>query len=200
MMTNTDPSGISKRAALIGFCIAFVTGLVSSKWMLPESNTPPSIPAVLLNFTAPIAINIDYRPTLKSYEGTTRVSGTAYYKFTNTTDRPMQISFPPHRVFGFSVSSVSPNAEMPKFAMKRSNIMIPAKDSVTFENEEDSVFIGNIRSFLKGGPGWIGFVFESPKDCAADSNFCVGTVFPQYTVFPTDLRTQSAEPLKLVVE
>ena len=77
-------------------------GVVVGWIMKPAPSTFPSVFMPILEASAPVAITIDFRPVVTTEERVlTRMSGTARYTFTNSTESPINVSFPPTRVFGF---------------------------------------------------------------------------------------------------
>ncbi len=160
-------------------------GVVVGWIMKPAPSTFPSVFMPILEASAPVAITIDFRPVVTTEEQVvTRMSGTAHYTFTNLTESPINVSFPPTRVFGFSLNSHNPSEVIPEFAAEKRIVTIPGGESVQFEDEHGKQFLGDPRVFLRGGPGWIGFVFNQPDQRATDVPFCTGTVFSTYTVHP----------------
>lgn len=187
-MTEITPSRRCSIGVMALFSlIAFLIGAYVRHRFPPESL--PGIPHVLFRETVPVAIDIEYRPNLSYRDGCAQASGIARYKFTNLTDAPIHVSFPPHRVFGIQSHCYTPDWPVPSFAVNKRHVAIPSNGSVTFESLEEKQFIGDIRHFLEGGPGWIGFVFSTPGDSTGNESFCVGTVIPQYRVIPVESKS-----------
>jgi len=135
----------------------------------------------LLYSITPVTVDIRYRPK-RVIDGATQLSGPARFTFTNTAGHPIQLAFPPQRVFQIRRNQYSEDAILPEFAAAKRIVMIPAKESVTFESGVGMTFFPDAESFLRGGLGWIGFVFERPSADEATGEFFVGTVFPRYSV------------------
>ncbi len=172
-----------KRVAAV-MAILFL-GMVVGWIMKPAPSTFPSVFMPILKASAPVAIAINFRPVVTTEEQVvTRMSGTAHYTFTNLTESAINVSFPPTRVFGYSSGSHTPSEVIPEFAAEERIVTIPGGESVHFEDEHGMQFLGDPRVFLRGGPGWIGFVFEQPDQGATEVPFCTGTVFSTYTVHP----------------
>lgn len=171
-----------KTMSVIPAMLFFIAGVLSSPAILPVSSPPPSVPAILLQHTAPVALDIEYHPTITPRSGLTELSGKAVFIFRNQTDQPIQIAFPPTRVFRITAESVSREADVPVFARTKRIVDIPANGSVSFEDNVGMILVGKISKFLHGGVGWMGFVFEHPREQPEQQNFCVGTVFSQYSV------------------
>ncbi len=160
-------------------------GVVVGWIMKPAPSMFPGVFMPILEASAPVAITIDFRPVVTTEEHVvTRMSGAIHYTFTNLTESPINVAFPPTRVFGFYSNVYTPSELIPDFAMDERIVTIPGGESIHFEDEHGKQFIGDPRVFLRGGPGWMGFVFNQPDKRATDVPFCTGTVFSTYTVHP----------------
>ncbi|MEX0727321.1 MAG: hypothetical protein WEB58_08700 [Planctomycetaceae bacterium] len=171
--------------ALVALCCGISLGQYSTKrsqnWLIPFWN---------VQLTAPVVCEIVFRPEIKYPEGTNQVavfSGPAEFIFTNYSDKPVKMAFPPIRSFNFSATSFSHDATLPEFAQEQKTYELAAGDSIRFEADHGATVIGNDpQSYLKGGPGYIGFVFSRPADAAADDNYLVGTILPWCSTYAQD--------------
>lgn len=189
-------SRLSRWAVLLAACL--VTGLVTFR--LTYRPTPlPSVPLWFVQASVPVAITIAYRPSIQhvptSGIDVTTMEGPATFTFTNLAKANIKIAFPPSRVFGFSEHFFSSAADVPEFARQSRVVEIPAGESIEFEITKGATFFGDDSYFLKGGPGFVGFVFSRPSDATSDDGFCVGTVLPSYSVLPqgTEVTSQTID-------
>lgn len=143
----------------------------------------PEVPFHFIQSTAPVAVSIEYRPQIREpLKGFTDLSGVATYKFTNLTNEPVRLSFPPVRVFGFSVGRLG-HDDVPPFMAEKRIVTIPAGQTVEFDDDRSMTLTdAGLKEFLRGGPGWSGFVFEKPVEAVDAANYCSGTLFASYSV------------------
>ncbi len=194
-MTLPSNRRLPPTKTLLFAVVIFVCGAMTPnilRGLIPANSGWENATASLLHYMAPIEVDIVFHPTKLSTPVAewNDVVGTARFTFTNTTDRPISIAFPPHRVFDFSASNYSEEVNVPEFVGVKQNVLIQPKKSVSFEGRVKRTFIGDMDSFLKGGIGFIGFVFERPPSEDATGEFCVGTVFPRYSVVMAGKQTR----------
>lgn len=161
-----------------------IVGVFTGGW-LDLRNAPPSeVPFHFIQGTAPVVVSIQYRPEISEpLENVAQLSGVATYKFTNLTNESINLSFPPVRVFGFDVGHVG-TAEVPAFMAEKRIVTISAGQSVQFDDNQAMTLSGDdaLTKFLRGGPGWSGFVFERPVEDVVGTSYCSGTLFANYSV------------------
>ncbi len=167
--------------ALLALLVLLAGLMAPELWNSAKKPRHEAIAPFVLRASAPVAVDITYRPTTieKYSDRVFGASGPAEYTFTNLTTAPIRIAFPPVRVFGFSEDSLSMGKECPKFAQESRVVEIPVGESVSFEDQQDFTAT---EAFLDGGMGWIAFVFSRPADAETDEDYCVGTVFAKYAV------------------
>lgn len=184
MMSRNSPNWARVRTALFAGS-AFLAGALSSLLLQRIAEAfvtgPRNETETLLYDTTPVTIDIRYVPKVIPVDGVTKVSGPAKFTFTNRTDRAIGLAFPPHRVFGIRWNQYSEEATLPEFAAAKRAVVIPARESVTFESPYATTMTGDADSFLRGGLGWVGFVFDRPPEEESAGEFFVGTVFPRYS-------------------
>lgn len=159
-------------------------GVCAGGWQASRNVPGPEVPFHFIQSTAPVAVSIQYRPLIsKPLEYVAQLSGVATYKFTNLTNEPVSLSFPPARVFGFTVGQLGPD-DVPAFMAEKRIVTIPAGQAVQFDDDQSMTLSGEgaLKKFLQGGPGWSGFVFEKPVEPGDGVNYCSGTLFASYSV------------------
>lgn len=149
-----------------------------------------SVPLMLIQMSSPVVCEIIYRPQLKHPEDLKEIlqlDGSAEFVFTNYSNESVKIAFPPLRAFAFTADHFSHDVTLPAFAKEQKTHEIPAGESIRFETTHGATLVGDAhRSYLKGGPGYMGFVFSRPENAVAEDNYLVGTIFPWYSVYAQD--------------
>lgn len=170
-----------KRFAIIAvIVIAFILGRLSDS----EPDGLPGVPVAFLQMTQPIAVTIqvelDAPPELISDSiSLYALHGTAEYRFTNISNRPISLAFPPVRTISISSNSVSHDEKTcPPSLAGQQTINIPAHKYVTFKGEWSEGVSGgvNISDILQPSAGWSGFTFRPPQDREPGVEFCDDTL------------------------
>ncbi|MDA0834473.1 MAG: hypothetical protein O2955_09470 [Planctomycetota bacterium] len=197
--TGTVPKPLRRKLKwlmmlVLGFVFLFVGFGLGSDFYRASRNT--SVPLMLIQMSSPVVCEIVYRPQLKhpdDLEDILQHNGLAEFVFTNYSNEPVKIAFPPLRAFAFTAEHFSHDVTLPAFAKEQKTHEIPAGESIRFETTHGGTLVGDDRSFLKGGPGYVGFVFSRPEDAIADENYLVGTIYPWYSVYAQDGSTNDEE-------
>ncbi len=164
----------------LGLLAAGVCSGMCLEWRYPPG---PEVPFHFIQATAPVAVSIQYHAQISEpLESVAQLSGVATYRFTNLTNESISLTFPPERVFGFTVGSLGPD-DAPLFMAEKRIVTIPAGQAVQFDDDHSMTLTGGtLKEFLRGGPGWAGFVFSKPVEATDGTSYCSGTLFASYSV------------------
>ncbi len=152
------------------------------------------VPLSFIQQAAPVTVEIIHRPKVKyptEEKNIALVHGPAEFVFTNYSEKPIRIAFPPVRCFHFTQNSFSPVDTLPEFAREQKTYEIPAHQSIRFEDDHGVMIPGDPSAYLQGGAGYTGFVFSRPPGATSDDDYLIGTIFPWYSVYTDDGSTDN---------
>lgn len=170
------------------------------RWSVGSPESIPGIPIAFAQMTQDIAVTIDVdldpdskQPVeggLELYE----LKGTATYRFTNFSDAPVSLTFPPTqtRAIGGNFVSHQPT-ECRSYLQKPQTIEIAPRQCAEFCGEWNNTVSGDLDEMLVSGAGWECFTFRPPQDPDPSINHFSGTVIA-FQAFsdqdnPSDLHT-----------
>lgn len=167
---------------LIVFAVA-ATAFGIGRWSSLSPEFLPSIPIAFVQMTQDVAVTIDVeldpsskRPIFKDTP-LYKLKGTATYRFTNISNAPVALTFPPTETRAISKNNVSHEPSKCRgFLQQPQTIDIAPRQSAEFSGEWNNAVSGDLDQMLKSGAGWECFTFRPPEDAHSSANHFSGTV------------------------
>ena len=184
----SPPSGDGRRYAprpmkyiivLLIAILAFFVGRYSASQVetkLPE--VPVAFVQALHPVSLTIEVDLDSEPEKSSGSpAVNQLHGSATYRFTNISDNPVNVAFPPARTFQISKHQLDKTERTcPIPLAERQNVHIPPGKSVIFSGHWESTVIGDLDDRLQPGAGWSAFTFRSPYNADSGTEYYNDTI------------------------
>lgn len=163
--------------------IVVVLAFGVGRWSNSSTGSLPEIPIAFVQMTQDVAVTIDVEldPSSRKpvYKDTPlhELKGKATYRFTNISDAPVALTFPPTKTRAISKHSVSHElSKCPDFLQKPQTIEIAPRQSTEFTGDWSNVVSGDPDQMLAPGAGRECFTFRPPENADPSVNHFSGTV------------------------